>query len=457
MRECAQCGLICTLPRMRPELVADCPRCSHTLWRMRRRPFEFPIACGLAALLFYIYAIIAPFLEITAYGRFSQARMETGPVQLSVQGYEWVAALVLGVSVILPGVKLGLMLTTLIGLRSRLLPPRWLKILFRWYAPIGPWAMVDVYLLGFLVAYTRLAAIAQVQLDTAVYSLAGLMISMAAADAALDEEAVWRALDEAEQSHGAAPAPAAMVAASAMHIGCHGCGLVNLGEPGERCARCRTTLRARKTDSISRSWAFLVAAVALYIPANIYPVFEYTQLGQTQPFTIMSGIAELLGYGLWPLALLVFLASITIPLMKLLTLGYMLIHTQRGSDEHLQGRTTAFRIIDFIGRWSMIDVFMISILVALVRFGQFANIQADTGAPCFAAVVVLTMFAVAAFDPRLMWDVVGKQGEGGFARLDPPLRAEPLEPHPAGEDRAQPLAGVQGAEPAGLAFPGTPA
>jgi paraquat-inducible protein A len=409
LRECTQCGLVCALPRMRPELVADCPRCGHTLWRMRRRPFEYPIACGLAAVLFYIYAIIAPFLEITAYGRFSQARMETGPVQLSLQGFEWVAALVLGVSIILPGAKLGLMLATLIGLRSRLVAPRLLKMLFRWYGPIGPWAMVDVYLLGFLVAYTRLAAIAEVHLDTAVYALAGLMISMAAADAALDDEAVWRALDEAEQDDSS-PATPAPPSAKATHIGCHGCGLVNLGLPGERCARCRTTLRRRKANSINRSWAFVIAAIALYIPANIYPVFEYTQLAKTQPFTIMSGIVELLGYGLWPLALLVFLASITIPLMKLLTLSYMLINTQRQSDEHLQTRTIAFRIIDFIGRWSMIDVFMISILVALVRFGQFANIQADTGAPCFAAVVVLTMFAVEAFDPRLMWDVVGKQG-----------------------------------------------
>jgi paraquat-inducible protein A len=248
-----------------------------------------------------------------------------------------------------------------------------------------------------------------VHLDTAVYALAGLMISMAAADAALDDEAVWRALDEAEQDDSS-PATPAPPSAKATHIGCHGCGLVNLGLPGERCARCRTTLRRRKANSINRSWAFVIAAIALYIPANIYPVFEYTQLAKTQPFTIMSGIAELLGYGLWPLALLVFLASITIPLMKLLTLSYMLINTHRQSDEHLQTRTIAFRIIDFIGRWSMIDVFMISILVALVRFGQFANIQADTGAPCFAAVVVLTMFAVEAFDPRLMWDVVGKQG-----------------------------------------------
>jgi paraquat-inducible protein A len=443
MRECAQCGLISLLPRMRPELVADCPRCHHTLWRMRRRPFEFVIACGLAATLFYIFALVAPFLEISAYGRFQLARIETGPVQLSLQGFQLVGILVLAVTVILPGVKLGLMLLTLIGLRTRLLSPMLLKTLFRWYEPIGPWAMVDVYLLGFLVAYTRLIAIASVQLDTAVYSLIGLMISMAAADAALDSEAVWRSLDQAQIDHdtalGIAPPAPLPESATRRPIGCHCCGLINLGEPGERCARCRTTLKARKTDSIARSCAFLVAAIALYIPANIYPVMDVTQLAQTQPFTIMGGIFELINYGLWPLALLVFAASITIPLMKLLILAYMLVKTQLGSDDHLLGRTQAFRVINFIGRWSMIDVFMISILVALVRFQQFANIQADVGAPCFAAVVVLTMFAVEAFDPRLMWDVIGKQGQGALSP-GPPPRAEPLEPRPVGEEKGQPMA-----------------
>ncbi len=483
LRECPQCGLISLLPRMRPELVADCPRCSHTLWRMRSRPFEFPIACGLAAALFYLYALVAPFLEITAYGRFQLARIETGPVQLSAQGYQWVGLLVLGCTVILPGVKLALMLTTLIGLRTRLLPPRLLKFLFRWYVPIGPWAMVDVYLLGFLVAYTRLIVIADVHLDTAVYSLIGLMISMAAADAALDNEAVWRALDLAETgaaaAHDALHGPAAALPANqrphdAGYIGCHCCELVNLAEPGERCLRCRATLRPRKTDSIARGWAFTIAAIALYIPANIYPVMQTTELAQTTSYTIMGGIFELIDYGLWPLALLVFVASITIPLMKLLILIYMLLTTQNRSAEHLIGRTIAFRVIDFIGRWSMIDVFMISILVALVRFQQFANINAEAGAPCFAAVVVLTMFAVEAFDPRLMWDASSKQGQGALPP-GPPLRAEPLEParflkgarHPGrGEPRAsafqkpyyripkaQPLVGGPGGQsPPGLAF-----
>jgi paraquat-inducible protein A len=178
-----------------------------------------------------------------------------------------------------------------------------------------------------------------------------------------------------------------------------------VNEAATHCRRCNVKLRYRKTDSIARSWAFVAAAVCLYVPANLYPVMLITQLGSTRDFTIMGGIVELANYGLWPLACLVFLASMTIPILKLLVLGYMLIMTQTGSDEHLIGRVKAYRFINFIGRWSMIDVFMISILVALVRFKQFANIQAEIGATCFAAVVVLTVFAVDCFDPRLMWDV----------------------------------------------------
>jgi paraquat-inducible protein A len=366
---------------------------------MHRHPFRFVIACGLSGLLFYCFALLAPFLEISAYGRFQLAVIETGPFQLIAQGFEMVGLLVLGVTVIFPGIKLGVLLITLIGLETRMVSPRLLKALFRWYGPITPWAMIDVYLLGFLVAYTRLIALASVHLDTALYSLIGLMVSMAAADAALDPEAVWRALDGADKARPPIPgnSPGRL-------IGCHCCDLVNRAEPGDLCRRCHAALHVRKANSISRSWALLAAGALLFIPANVYPVMVMTELTVQQPYTIMGGIRDLLDAGLWPLAALVFFASITVPLLKLVTLGYMLLQTQRGSTQHLIGRTRAFRMVAFVGRWSMIDVFVLSMLVALVRFGQFANFVAQVGAPCFAAVVVLTMFAVEAFDPRLMWD-----------------------------------------------------
>lgn len=392
-RECPNCGLLCELPPRHPGLVADCPRCGEVLWRMRGHRLSLPLGYAAAALFFYLFALVAPFLEIQAYGRFALARLETGPVQLTAQGFGLAGALVFIVTLVAPAAKLGLLITILGGIR--VLPPGLLKLLFRWYHILAPWAMLDVYLLGFLVAYTRLAMMASVHLDTALYALVGCMLCMAAADGSFDTEQIWRALDRRAATDRRA---------GATRMGCHACGFVNTAAPGDDCRRCGAHLHPRKPESVSRAWALLLSALALYVPANIYPFMVITKLSRTSGYTITDGIIELAQSGLWPLALLVFFASVAIPLMKIIALAYMLITVHMGSTSHLRFRTSTYRVIDFIGRWSMIDVFMVSILVALMQFDQFVNVRADIGAVCFGAVVVLTIFAVEAFDPRLMWD-----------------------------------------------------
>src|SRR5271165_2630189 len=139
-RECPHCGQLCRLPQRLPGLVADCPRCGAVLWRMRRAEISVPLACGLAALVFYMFVLMAPFLEISTYGRFSQARLTSGPAQLEAQGFAIVAALVFLVTLLVPAVKLGILLFTLSGLNH--LPARLLRAVFRWYAPLSPWAMI---------------------------------------------------------------------------------------------------------------------------------------------------------------------------------------------------------------------------------------------------------------------------------------------------------------------------
>lgn len=393
-RECPDCGLFSNLPPRQPGLMADCPRCGYVLWRMRSVKSAFPLACALAGLIFYLVTLLAPFIEITTFGQFSMAWLTTGPFRLSAAGWELVGSLVFLVTLVMPGFKLGIAIITLLGIELNL-PKAQLRALFRWYMPVSPWAMIDVYLLGFLVAYTRLAGMFSVHLDTALYALIGMMLSMAAMDGSLDHETIWRTLDEPY-----APSPI-----DPTHtVSCHACGLLNNEIATPFCRRCHSKLHFRKPHSFSRCGAYTIAAICLYIPANIYPFMTLTSFGQTDSYTILGGIAELAQAGLWPLALLVFFASITIPLLKLLGLAFMMISTQRGSRNLLQERTVAYRVIEFIGRWSMIDVFMVSILVALVHFGQLANVAADTGMVCFAAVVVLTIFAVDVFDPRLMWD-----------------------------------------------------
>ena len=173
------------------------------------------------------------------------------------------------------------------------------------------------------------------------------------------------------------------------------------------CARCGSSLRQRKKNSLSRAWAFLIAAVVLYAPANIYPIMTVYQFGRGEPDTILSGAAKLLETGMWPLALLVFVASVLIPILKILIIGYLLVSVQRSWQRNRVGRMRLYKLVEFIGRWSMVDVFMVSILIALVRLGNFAVIDPGVGAMAFAAVVVLTMLSSLSFDPRLIWDRPG--------------------------------------------------
>ena len=189
---------------------------------------------------------------------------------------------------------------------------------------------------------------------------------------------------------------------------CHDCGLLarlpGHGTHGARCSRCGAELHGRKPRSLERTWALVIAAALCYIPANVLPVMMVTSLGQVQSDTIMSGVIYFLMNGMWPLAVVVFIASVFVPVLKLLMLSFLLVSVQRGSSWRPVERTRMYRITEAIGRWSMVDIFAISILVALVRLGNLATIQAGPGAVFFGAVVVSTMLAAESFDPRLIWD-----------------------------------------------------
>jgi paraquat-inducible protein A len=190
---------------------------------------------------------------------------------------------------------------------------------------------------------------------------------------------------------------------------CGACALPNAPSArhagaGLRCARCGARLHARKPYSVQRCWALVLAAYVLYLPANLLPILETGKLGQNRWDTIPSGVLELMRDGAWPLALVILVASILVPLAKLVSLTYLLISVQAGTLTHRRARTNAWRLLDFIGRWSLVDIYVGALLVGLVRFEPLAAISPGPGAIAFGAVVVLTMFASRSFDPRLIWD-----------------------------------------------------
>jgi paraquat-inducible protein A len=198
-----------------------------------------------------------------------------------------------------------------------------------------------------------------------------------------------------------------LTAAEAGFLACHACGLVHRPAAEAHdlaCARCGAGLHFRAPNSIARSWALLIAAYVLIVPANLLPVMETGSLFGSETDTIMSGVIYLWTSGSWPLALIVFFASIAVPFSKLAALTYLLVSVQRRSAWAPRERTRLYRVLEAVGRWSMIDIFVAALLTALVQFGGLMTIRAGPGAIAFGAVVVLTMFAAESFDPRLIWD-----------------------------------------------------
>ena len=201
----------------------------------------------------------------------------------------------------------------------------------------------------------------------------------------------------------------AVTAAEAGFLACHACGLLHRASGAAHevnCTRCGAALHVRKPNSVGRTWSLLIAAYILIVPANVLPVMISGSLFGSETDTIMSGVVYLWVEGDWPLAAILFIASIAVPFSKLGALTYLLLSVQRRSTLVPQQRTRLYRLLEIVGRWSMIDIYVAALLTALVQFGGLMSIKAGPGAIAFGAVVVLTMFAAETFDPRLIWDPV---------------------------------------------------
>lgn len=199
-------------------------------------------------------------------------------------------------------------------------------------------------------------------------------------------------------------------------VSCHVCHKLCTALPPGRfavfCPRCGAGLSSRKSDSLRRTWAFLFTALILYIPANLYPIMTVISLGKGKPDTIFSGIISLYNSGMWYLALVVFLASIFIPLVKIIGLAVLLLSVQFKARWQPVMRTKMYHFIAMVGRWSMLDVFMVSLLIAVVSLGNAAQVQANIGLRFFGLVVFFTMLATLSFDCRLLWDSCCEENDG---------------------------------------------
>ncbi|NVE91083.1 paraquat-inducible protein A [Vreelandella titanicae] len=403
LRACHECDWVSALPPLNSGEKASCPRCSHVLVKRHRYPAQRSMALAIASLVALMLAVSFPFISFTVSG--VSNRIELTQTATTLIGFHQpvVAIAVIMTIVVLPAVYLLGVLWLQFGLlRDRPLP--FSRDIARSLAHLTPWMMADVFIIGALVSLIKIAGLADVEIGISFWAFCAFALLLLMTSQSLDADWMWFSLE------GEPLAPegtrTGLPAGEQGLTGCPTCGLINRLSPQGHghCIRCHEKLHQRLPNSLQRTWALLGASAIMYIPANIYPIMTTTSLGNSSPSTIIGGVVQLIQMGSWPIAAVIFIASVIVPVGKLVALTWLCLVVKRSSALNAQSRTRLYRLTEFIGRWSMVDVFVVAILVALIRAGSLMSITPGPASLAFGAVVVLTMLAAMTFDPRLIWD-----------------------------------------------------
>jgi len=400
--------MVSAIPVLRPGQHASCPRCGHVLARRYLHPVQRSIALAASALITLLIAVAFPFISVDAGGLDNQIELSQTASTLLQSHQPIVAFIVACTAIVLPG----LYLAGVIAMQANVLrtvPKAYSDVIARLFSQLHPWMMADVFIVAALVSLVKLTGMADVQLGASFWAYCVFALLLLMTTRSVDIDWLWYRL--AGEPETPEDIRCGMNAAAQQVTGCPTCGLINHLSPHHpsSCIRCGTVLHARKPHSLQYTWALLLTAMILYIPANAYPMMITTSLGQSHAATIIGGMMALWQHGSQPIAVVIFVASVLVPILKMLVLillSWLVKHP--GPLSALQ-KTRLYHLTEFVGRWSMVDVFVVAIMVALIQSGNLMSVLPGPAALAFCAVVITTMLAAMAFDPRLLWDTQGKQ------------------------------------------------
>ncbi|MFC6671430.1 paraquat-inducible protein A [Marinobacterium aestuariivivens] len=398
MIACHHCDLLLARPRVPPGHSARCPRCGSTLISARHNSVERTLALAIAGLILFLPANLYPLLSLEALGLRQSQTIFSSAMSLYADGLWLVALLILLFAMLVPLTKLLLLFYVSASLQGGGLW-RGTALALRSYQYLDEWGMLEVYLLGILVSVVKLIDVASVEPGLGVYSLAALILITILSSTMLDRDLFWRLIGERH------PNPLPDIRPGEQPINCHDCHLLCPAAMEElHCPRCHGRLHPRTPHSLAWTWSLVLTAGFLLIPANMLPIMTVRTLGRGEPSTILEGVVELTQHGLFWIALVVLVASVIIPVGKLVGMLILLLTVQLGWTTNLRQKMLMYRFVEWVGRWSMLDIFVVGILVALVQLGNLTHIIGNHGATAFAAVVICTMVAAQKFDTRLIWD-----------------------------------------------------
>jgi paraquat-inducible protein A len=393
---CRECDHFHTYESIPAGAKASCQHCGSILYRHIPDSLDRSLALYFTALVLFLIANLFPFLSLELGGRVVENILFSSGWAMYKLGMGELGVLIILTSIVFPFIVIVGMLYLLIPARMGVVAPYMAQV-YRVVNSIIPWSLVGVFMLGVLIAIVKLKDLANVITGPSLIALSLLLVIYTAARASFDPHTFWSLTGHPEIS--------IYDISNQKILNCHTCGFLHKDEH-PNCQRCNSPLHHRKNNSIETTWALLAAAFILLIPANVYPVMTVIRFGQGEPSTILSGVLHLIESGMWGLAMIVLIASIVVPVMKLITLTFLLISIHKKSVWRPRDRTLLYRATEVIGAWSMVDIFLVGLLSSMVSLDALSTIRPEIGAVFFAGVVVITMFAAHRFDPRLIWDQV---------------------------------------------------
>ncbi len=412
MIACEECGLVVNIPDLDQGDKATCPRCRYTLIKAVSLPFQRPTAYGIACLLMLALSLSFPFLSFSVNGMEHQITLLNATETLQYFGNSALAILLMITVLVFPAVYIMLVLYLFYHAHrvknvGHIVHTRaWITLLCRIIFTIQPWLMVDVFLIGVLVSLVKISALAHIGLGNSFWAFCIYSVLVVKCVSLVDKTWLWDQFFSMKPIDGVR---AGDTHVDHNHVGCHVCNQLNPLPTSHKaqCLRCDSQLHAFNANhSLQYSWAYLLASIVLYIPANLYPMMYTVSLGKTEGSTILGGVVLLWKMGSWPIAIVIFIASIFIPIAKMFTLAWLYFCAGKHADDssHIAiKRLKLYRLTEFIGRWSMVDIFVVAILVALVQLQNMMAISPGPAALCFATVVIFTMLSAMSFDPRIFW------------------------------------------------------
>lgn len=379
---CHHCGVAYQRPRLNPGEWATCERCDSVLETYAVFPVGAWLAVLIATVITFTFANAFPVATLIVQGAGQAASFIDAVVITWRSGYPEVAALTFSVGFLLPAFHLGLLIW-IFGPLSLGRMPLYFESAIHLIDLLKPWCMVPVFLMGILVSVVKLVSLASLIPGIGLFATVASAILITALSR-LNADKIRAMAHDLNLPVSSAP----------------------LKKPPS-------------PSLIMRTWALMLGAVFLYIPANLLPIMKVSVLGSESAHTILGGVIELWHMGSWDIALVVFIASVVVPLFKLIALAILVFLTQQRIGRKLKERTHLYVMVEFIGQWSMLDVFVVILLSALGQFGSILTIEPGGGAAAFGGVVVLTMIAAMGFDPRLAWRLAGHRRH--IRRADAPV------------------------------------